>query len=45
MSKENALEETNLNSPLGVRGLKVISRKSPLALLQVKEVFDFFPNL
>jgi uroporphyrinogen III methyltransferase/synthase len=45
MSKENALEESNLNSPLGVRGLKVISRKSPLALLQVKEVFDFFPNL
>lgn len=25
--------------------LKVISRKSPLALLQVKEVFDFFPKL
>jgi len=25
--------------------LKVISRKSPLALIQVKEVFDFFPEL
>ena len=28
-----------------MRNLKVISRKSPLALLQVKEVFDLYPEL
>lgn len=28
-----------------MNNLRVISRKSPLALLQVQEVFDFFPNL
>jgi len=36
----------NFSSIFGIGGfLKVISRQSPLALLQVKEVFDFFPEL
>lgn len=41
-------DETNFNTPLGGLGadfLKVISRQSPLALLQVKEVFGFFPEI
>lgn len=41
----NIENNTYLNSPLGVRGnIKVISRQSPLALIQVREVFDFFPQ-
>jgi len=38
--------ENNFNFPSGIGGfLKVISRQSPLALLQVKEIFDLFPEL
>jgi len=45
--KNKIVNNTNFNSPLGVGGsiLKVISRQSPLALLQVQEVFSFYSEL
>ena len=48
IKSEEIQDETNFNTPLGGLGadfLKVISRQSPLALLQVKEVFVFFPEI
>jgi len=33
-----------MQMPDTLKSLKVISRKSPLAMVQVKEVFDFFPE-
>ena len=41
-------DETILNTPLGGLGacfIKVVSRQSPLALLQVQEVFGLFPEI
>jgi porphobilinogen deaminase len=47
IKSEEIQNEANSSSPLGGlgAGIKVISRQSPLALLQVKEVFVFFPEI
>jgi uroporphyrinogen III methyltransferase/synthase len=45
MNNKDKVNESNSKAPLGVWGIKVISRKSELALLQVEQVFALFPQL